>query len=74
MTSSLTKDIVGGGTEEMLIRLQSSTHVSSLTKKFEEQFLNESMVDVALVTEEGKFINAHKFILSAGSLYFKVIS
>lgn len=58
--------------EEMLIRLESSTHVASLTKQLEEQFLKAKLVDVALVTEEGQFINAHKAVLSAGSQYFKV--
>lgn len=72
MASSTASGVEGSNpAEEMLIRLESSTHVSNLTKKLQEQFLNKALVDIALVTEEGQFIHAHKFILSAGSPYFK---
>lgn len=46
-------------------------HVPNFVSVFSDLLNNECLVDVTLATE-GKYIQAHKVVLSACSSYFKV--
>lgn len=42
--------------------------------KFHHLFEQEKWVDVTLLSADGKFLKAHRLILSASSQYFEVIN
>lgn len=51
--------------------LRWNNHQPNLVTVFSELLTAESLVDVTLATD-GHFIHAHKLVLSACSVYFKV--
>lgn len=51
--------------------LRWNNHRPNLVSVFKELLQHEVLVDVTLAAE-GQFIHAHKLVLSACSLYFKV--
>lgn len=51
--------------------LRWNNHTANFVNVFQEQFANQTLVDVTLSCQ-GQFLKAHKMVLSACSPYFQV--
>lgn len=61
----------GGGGGPQYFSLRWNNHPANLVSVFSGLFSSETLVDVTLAAE-GKYIQAHKMLLSACSDYFQV--